>query len=94
MNDKVTLIDDQNNCQVVQVAGRRHPGVVVQGDSLSILVELASEVVRFLDVNDINEAKDTASELHGLLSARLQVYTDAMHRMEQKNQGDFLDAAH
>lgn len=83
MNDEVTLIEDENNCQVVQVAGRRYPGVVVQGDSLNNLVDLASEVVRLLDVNDINEAKDTASELHCLLSARLQVYTDAVHRMEQ-----------
>ena len=84
MNKDVTLIEDENNCQVVQVAGRRYPGVVVQGDSLSALVGLASEISRLLDVHDIGEAKNVASELHGLLEARLQVYRNALHRIEQK----------
>lgn len=80
---EVTLLQDEINCQIVQVSGRRYPGVVVQGDSLSNLVDLASEIVRLLDTKDIDEAKDAAQELHGLLFARLEVYKDALNRKEQ-----------
>ncbi len=80
---EVTLLQDESNCQIVQVSGRRYPGVVVQGDYLSNLADLTSEIVRLLDANDIDEAKDTAQELHGLLFARLKVYKDALNRNEQ-----------
>lgn len=80
---EVTLLQDESNCQIVQVSGRRYPGVVVQGDSLSNLVDLASEIVQLLDTNDIDEAKVTAQELHGLLFARLEAYKDALNRKEQ-----------
>lgn len=80
MQTEVSLIADYNNCQVVQVAGRRYPGIVVQGDSLGSLVDLASDVVRLLEVGDVTQAKDTADELRGLLAARLRTYTEALER--------------
>ncbi|WP_428304808.1 DUF6959 family protein [Lacipirellula sp.] len=82
MSVEVKLIGDANNSQVVHVAGRRFPGVVVQGDSLSNLVDLASEIIRLLKSNEIDEAKDTAEELHGLLSARLQIYNDTITKLD------------
>jgi hypothetical protein len=84
MADEVVFIEEVNNCPVVQVAGRRFPGIVVQGDSLSILVDLAAEVVRLFDANELNEARETATELHSLLSARLRVYTQVTARINAK----------
>ncbi len=78
MTVEVRLIGDANNSQVVHVAGRRFPGVVVQGDSLSNFVDLASEVIRLLKSNEIDEAKDTAEELHDLLLSRLHIYKDTL----------------
>ena len=77
MADTVTLIADVNNCQVVHVTGRRFPGIVVQGDSLQILVNLASEIVQLLKIKNLDEAIDTAEEMHSLLFERLQIYQRA-----------------
>jgi hypothetical protein len=85
MNADVTLIDDSINCQVVQIKGRKYPGVVIQGDSLGNLVDLAGEIVRLIESADLGEARDTAFELHGLLAARLQVYNDAVFRLQNQD---------
>ena len=50
-DDRATQLEmwsEQVNSAVVRVPGRRFPGVVVQGDSLSILFDLAMFVAEHL----------------------------------------------
>ncbi len=84
MSNTVLLVEDVINGPIVHVEDRRFPGIVIQGDSLANLVDLASEVVRLFDAGEAAEARETANELHGLLLARLNIYTDVVTRMEEK----------
>lgn len=83
MTSDVTLLKEVNNCQIVQVAGRKHPGIVLQGDTLSTLVDLASDVVRLLNESDIDEARATAQEIHDLLAGRLKVFSEVINRLSE-----------
>src|SRR5947208_15653500 len=53
----------QVNSAVVRVPGRKYPGVVVQGDSLSILFDLAMFVVEHLPDTGDPEVGDAANDL-------------------------------
>jgi len=41
---EIDVLSEAANCPVVQMPGRRFPGVVLQGDSLRILLDSADEV--------------------------------------------------
>lgn len=77
---KVEMIvyDNAANCPVVQIPGRKFPGVVIQGDSLKVMSDLVSEIARCLSSGDIDEAKGVTEELANSLSARLEVYEHAL----------------
>jgi uncharacterized protein DUF6959 len=64
----------QINSSVVRVPGRRFPGVVMQGDSLSILFDLAMEVVDMSSKTDDVELRETAQRLARNLLAHLKHY--------------------
>jgi hypothetical protein len=60
------------NSAVVRVPGRRFAGVVVQGDSLSILFDLAIFVVEHLPDASDPEVGEAANELAAKLWAHLE----------------------
>jgi type VI protein secretion system component VasF len=41
---QIDLLSETINCPVVQMPGRKYPGVILQGDSLRILLDSADEV--------------------------------------------------
>ncbi|MGW0554419.1 DUF6959 family protein [Streptomyces sp. NPDC002926] len=57
------LFTDGGNNAVVRLPGRRFPGVLVQGDFLSILRRDVAAVVEASDRGDDAEARDTAGLL-------------------------------
>jgi hypothetical protein len=61
------------NCAVVRPPGRRFPGVVIQGDTLSILCADANEVAVALQRNNIDENARAAMQmvLDGLVGSLL-----------------------
>ncbi|TVT33087.1 hypothetical protein FNH05_27375 [Amycolatopsis rhizosphaerae] len=72
---EVDLFTDQGNCAIVRLPARQFPGVLVQGDSLSILEADARQLANrlaalddtLLDHELIDQAQDLADELSGLL---------------------------
>lgn len=72
------LFTDAGNDAVVRLPGRRFPGVLVQGDTLGILVADVAELVGLCAVGDLEEVRQAASLLQEELGAKLERYTDAL----------------
>ena len=62
------------NSAVVRVPGRAFPGVVIQGDSLSILFDLAMLVVEASSKTGNSGLRDAADELARKLFAHVKTY--------------------
>jgi hypothetical protein len=75
---EVELLTDGGNDAVVRMPGRRFPGVVVQGDSLSVLRGEVAEVVEACEGGDLDEARDSAGFLLANLDALLARYEAAL----------------
>lgn len=75
---EVELFANICNNVVLRIPGRKFPGVVIQGDSLSILYNLAEEVCGLAQALQSEELQDAACELAHLLAARLQIYEDVL----------------
>ena len=74
----LTVLDRQTNHWVVRVPNRSHPGLIIQGDSLKILYDLADEIhERTLGSGEVGEL---ASELLTDLRGRLEAYEQAVRR--------------
>jgi hypothetical protein len=70
------VLGQESNSWVVQVPGRKYPGVVLQGDSLKNLYDLATEIV---DSTPRSEGThELASELCQLLKSHLTGYEKAL----------------
>jgi hypothetical protein len=69
---------DGGNDAVVRLPGRKFPGVLIQGDTLSILQADVAELVELCATGDLGEARHVASLLHADLGAKLQRYTEAL----------------
>ncbi|WP_406304473.1 hypothetical protein OHA61_22035 [Streptomyces sp. NBC_00885] len=72
------LFTDGGNNAVVRLPGRRFPGVLIQGDSLSILRSNVAEVVEALGQGDVVGAQGTAGLLLADLDELLARYADAL----------------
>jgi hypothetical protein len=64
----------QLNSSIVRVPGRRFPGVVIQGDSLSILFDLAMYVADGVSKTADSGLRDAAEELAEKLFAHVKNY--------------------
>lgn len=74
MNDAVKLLSRPVNFAVVQLPGRQHPGVVVQGDTLNGLVNQLSRIRTALDKREIDELKIEIQNITNVLSEALDFY--------------------
>src|SRR5947208_15384020 len=72
----VELLTDQGNIAVIRVPGRRIPGVVVQGDSLSILVADAEALAAVTQATP--EVHELAQDLAHEMSRILAYYSEAL----------------
>jgi uncharacterized protein DUF6959 len=70
----VELWSPETNRAVVRVPGRRFPGVVIQGDSLSILFDLAMYLSERLPETSDEELRGAADDLAEKLFAHVQSY--------------------
>ncbi|WP_370366073.1 hypothetical protein [Catenulispora sp. GP43] len=74
------LFTDGGNNAVVRLPGRRFPGVLIQGDSLSGLRRDVVEIRDALRAGDTAEALEAAEFLVEDLDGLLLRYTDALER--------------
>lgn len=70
--ETVEIYSDQPNAAVMRHPGRRFPGILVQGDTLSTLCAIADSVCR--DAGRASPAFDELNELRNALQALLAHY--------------------
>jgi hypothetical protein len=74
MTDSVKLLGPSINFAIVQLPGRRYPGVVVQGDTLENLVRQIEKMSLLLNDREFDELGDTLDLIHDQLSDALSYY--------------------
>ncbi|MCX4625173.1 hypothetical protein [Streptomyces sp. NBC_01443] len=72
------LFTDPGNEAVVRLPRRRFPGVLIQGDSLSIIRAGVAEIVEACDQGDVGEAREAAAILLSNIDELLARYTEAL----------------
>lgn len=78
---EVEMLTEATNFAIIKLPGRRFPGMVIPGDSLSILRDLASKVADMASTERESELYDEAVELFRLLDQRLTFYEETLaHR--------------
>lgn len=66
------------NDAVVRLQGRKFPGVLIQGDTLSSLQGDVAELIELCTAGDLEEAKYVAGLIHADLREKLKRYTEAL----------------
>lgn len=74
MTQTAKLLTPPHNFAVVQLPDREYPGVVIQGDSLSILVSELRGMAELLEAGDLPELRAQITEVHERLSGVLDHY--------------------
>ncbi|WP_432121344.1 DUF6959 family protein [Streptomyces sp. S1] len=72
------LFTDGTNDAVLRLPNRHFPGLLIQGDTLSILQNDLAELADLCATGDLEEAQHAANLLHADLSAKLERYTRAL----------------
>ena len=75
---EVEVLGEASNAAVVLLPHRRFPGLVVQGDSLSVLVNTANRAREAVAAGRAEEGSDELGELCELLSGYQAEYERAM----------------
>ncbi|MFE2687028.1 DUF6959 family protein [Streptomyces mirabilis] len=73
------LFTDGGNNAVVRLPPRRFPGVLIQGDSLSVIRSEVAEILEACDQGDLARARESAGLLLADLDELLARYTAALH---------------
>ncbi|MFF3323205.1 DUF6959 family protein [Streptomyces sp. NPDC002889] len=76
------LLTDGGNKAVMRLSPRRFPGVLIQGDSLSILRSEVAELVEACDQGDIAGAREAVGLLLADLDELLARYAAALEAHE------------
>jgi hypothetical protein len=76
--DQIEVWSSAVNAAIVRMPGRRFPGSVIQGDSLSILLDHALSVIEGLADGPRSEAFHEAVELAILLEDQVEHYEETM----------------
>ena len=77
---RVSVLEEASNCPVVQVTGRRYPGMIIQGDTLFSFLRLVQEAREALVAGRADEAADTAEQLEDSIGDLLVFYEDVLAR--------------
>ena len=76
------LFTAPGNNAVVRMPGRKYPGVVIQGDSLSILRDDIARMVEACTRGDLDEAREQGASTLSDLDALLDGYCAALREHE------------
>lgn len=75
---EVDLLSDQGNDAVLRLPERKHPGVLIQGDSLHSARDLAMEALESIEAGRHPEAHAALKQLAAQLSDACERYEFAM----------------
>ena len=79
---KVCVYGPVVNNAVVKLPNRRYPGVLIQGDSLSNLLETSEEIFKGLQGNPNQELVDGAEWMRDYLKGMYEQYLDEIKGIE------------
>jgi hypothetical protein len=68
------------NAAVIRLPGRQFPGLLMQGDSLKILVDSVDDLLRLAGRLKIPELANTVTELGQILNDYKRVYEQALRQ--------------
>ncbi len=71
------------NAAVVRLPGRKFPGIVLQGDSLKILLDSAAEVAQLSRGSNVPGLEESAEEVVRILNGYRQAYEEALSSHNQ-----------
>lgn len=74
----VESLSDASNFAVIRLPERKHPALLIQGDSLRILLDLAQDIQRMVQNSTDEELRSTVDELTEQLSARVEHYEQVL----------------
>ena len=80
---EVESFSAEPNAAVVRLPGRKFPGIVIQGDSLKILVDCVEDVSLLAERSDNPELQESATELQTLLKSYKKAYEEALRASGQ-----------
>ena len=72
--ESIEVLDTSCNAWIVRTPGREYPGMVIQGDSLKSVYDLAWSICRLLKQSKEEEAYDLALQIEDDLGNRLVAY--------------------
>ncbi len=75
---QVELLTDQGNGAVLRLPGRKFPGVLIQGDTLSNYLSTVGEVLQAFERGDSPEAESIVRELRTSLEELRDRYEAAL----------------
>jgi type VI protein secretion system component VasF len=70
----VESLSDASNYAVIKLPERRFPALLIQGDSLKIMAELAADIQNMVNKMPDPELRATAAELTRELTSRVEHY--------------------
>ncbi len=77
---EIEVFSQASNAAIVRMPTRRFPGVVIQGDSLNILHQLAESVVQLAAPHDDEGLSGEAEELRDLLAGYVASYENVLKK--------------
>lgn len=77
-NKVIEVFSEVSNFGIVRMPGRRFPGCVIQGDSLSVLLDLAESVCDRVRNSTDEELVSDAEELRTQIAERLRHYESVL----------------
>jgi hypothetical protein len=75
---EVERLSSEPNAAVIRLPGRKFPGIVIQGDSLKILVDCVEDVSGLAERSGNLELQKSITELRTLLKSYMKVYEEAL----------------
>ncbi|WP_146102096.1 MULTISPECIES: hypothetical protein [Nocardia] len=79
MNTQAELLNTEGDYSLVSWSGRKFPGLLVQGDSLSILAETLAEAREELQKGDADEAQYAVDMALNTARSMLEAYERMMN---------------
>lgn len=75
---QIDIVSETVNCPVVQMPGRKYPGVVLQGDSLKILLDSTEEIQQLCRSARNADLSAAVASLREKLAGYVASYEEAM----------------
>ncbi|KAF0845047.1 DUF6959 family protein [Nocardia caishijiensis] len=80
MDNSAELLETEGDYSLIRWFGRKFPGVLIQGDTLSILIDILAEARELLNAGDSEETKFVLGDLAERLGTVQSSYETMMKK--------------